>query len=208
MHRTAQPVRSQEMGMQSHDQKSFRPGAAHNEFAQEIWVKSDQRFVSICMATVQPIRDQETNGNVAKSYSGQGRSIMSWSTKFQPNSIISLSENLPRLFDQPEVRKQKEFHGARPNINHAWPGLEVGLANLNPFISANGRKLFSQSENRIQQRISGAWSNVIQVGGALIESVHHIWAQSDQPFVRKCTETDWPIRCQNTTGIQWSMTKN
>ena len=37
-----------------------RLGKAHNELANQLWAQSDQRFVSNCAETAQPIRDQVT----------------------------------------------------------------------------------------------------------------------------------------------------
>ena len=49
---------------------------------------------------------------------------------------------------------------------------------------------------------------LIRMRKAHNELAHQIWAKSDQRFACKCVETPQSFRSQETTRIQWSMTKS
>ena len=103
--------------------------------------------------------------SIAKSQSGQGRPIMSWSTKFEPNPKSCLSANKQKLLDQSEARKWQELSGEWQKVNQAWGDLQwVSSPNLcpNPIsgLSANAQKLLNQSEAWILWNFSGAWPKV------------------------------------------------
>ena len=64
-------------------------------------------------------------GNVGNSLerdqeSGQEGSVMSLSSRFELNPIISLSANERKLFHQSDTRKRWEFREAWPKVNQAW----------------------------------------------------------------------------------------
>ena len=187
--------RSRNGGMSvKHDQKLTWPGEAHNEFAHQIWTKSNQQF-AIWTETAQPIKRP-----------GKGKNSVERDPK-----LIQLREAHNGLALQIWAQSDWVYvHGnwltnqiVGNDRNSGKRDHDQGLNRLQEACNEFSHQIWAQSDQRFfleicrncstTQEARKPWQKLIWSGEYYNECIHHVSDWSTEQFVRKCMETARPI---------------